>query len=279
MKVFTVIPTHKITDKLFKICSVVSNPIVVLDGFSDSKFNELLGTVNQNAIVIRTAVGGNAYIARNVGIDVALAKGADYILFTDSDCVPDKDWESNMIKGGGDILVGWTIEHTESKLLQVYRENPYGLGTNGIKFFCCGMIIFPTCNVGYSKLVFRALGRFPEVPGGDLLFSEKVYKNFSVELKRNAIVNHYICSGIKELFLKRVRYGPFVVKNPLISIVAIFAIFINSVSSFFVQLMYASSKKDYYKLWCFLVGDMVVHYGFLVGRLKHILGFKNKKVV
>lgn len=66
--------------------------VIIIDDASPYRFN----TNNDNAdYIVLTSNGGPAR-ARNIGINLALSNNAKYLMFTDHDCILDKDWNLNM---------------------------------------------------------------------------------------------------------------------------------------------------------------------------------------
>src|SRR5262249_39354898 len=68
--------------------SVLFDHVYVVDDASPTDYEIDRGTAER----IRLGKNGGPARARNVGIDRAVAAGADHILFTDHDCVLDRGW-------------------------------------------------------------------------------------------------------------------------------------------------------------------------------------------
>src|SRR3989344_2404741 len=96
-----VIPTFNRKEELRKCLSALSNQsynkieIIVIDDGSTDNTEEMVKKEFKNIKFFKQNNTGPS-IARNNGIKKA--KG-DFILFTDSDCVPDKYWVEELVKG------------------------------------------------------------------------------------------------------------------------------------------------------------------------------------
>jgi hypothetical protein len=213
----TIIATHKLTPELSITVKRLEKPIIVLDGFSQLDFimaNIELTKVNKESIILK-APGGNSYVARNIGISCAIELGAEIILITDSDCIVSENWEKdlveNMERTNKKVCFGYTKEVLSEpvKCIDYAEKSSCGFGTNAIKLVGFGLRIIPTCNVAYATSLFKEFGLFEEISGGDSLFSEKVMAKYDWSFVKEAEIQHNLAKSPKDLFKKRLNYGPF----------------------------------------------------------------------
>jgi O-antigen biosynthesis protein len=139
--------------------------IIVNDGSTD--WTELVVKQFGDEIIYLSKDNGGPASARNHGIRRATG---DFVAFTDSDCLPDKDWLSNLIKGfdhpqvGG---VGGTIRRADDGLISEYVDlagffNPVLTEK--------GEVCLPTGNAAFRRSVLVEAGLFDErfrKPGGE----------------------------------------------------------------------------------------------------------------
>ena len=127
--------------------------IIVDDGSTDntSQFVKNLQRTDKNIkYFFQNNKGPGA--ARNTGIKMA---GSPIIAFTDSDCIPDRNWIKSAIPYFDDILVsgleGKTViaNPVENTPFSHYAENIRGGA-------------FLTCNIFYRKVIIEAAGGFDE---------------------------------------------------------------------------------------------------------------------
>lgn len=82
--------------------SLKPRKIIVVDDGSTDGTPELLAKLGRDVTCLRKTNGGPAS-ARNHGVRAA---DADFVAFTDSDCLPDRDWLLNLCNGFDDPQVG-----------------------------------------------------------------------------------------------------------------------------------------------------------------------------
>ena len=171
-KVSIIIPTKNNGDILEKCLASIKNldypkdkyGVIIVDGHSTD------GTVEIAKKYVCTVVYENVGTiggARNIGVENSTGK---YIVFTDSDCVVDKDWLNNLIGqfndekiasvGGPNITPEDDTDFAKcaGNVLK-FLSNPgprYGFNANEV------MEIYhnPTCNSAYRKSIFQAIGGF-----------------------------------------------------------------------------------------------------------------------
>jgi len=196
--------------------------IIVDDGSTDGtpavleKYKD-----NLNLKIIRLPNGGPSK-ARNIAIKQARG---EFVAFTDSDCILDREWLNNLMKGfdtegrvmgvGGDQLS--PVDETEFgtqlndflKLIGFISD--YVKEYSGVKPAVMRETEHnPTCNVIYRKEIFEKAGFFSEDlwPGEDVELDYKIRKlGYTLIFNPAAIVFHYRPSGIKGFSKMMFRYG------------------------------------------------------------------------
>lgn len=153
----------------------------------------------------------SSYAARNTGI--RNAKG-EILVFTDADCIVDKNWLINIVEGfsensvgcvAGEILSGkWfnIVEEYYTKKDIMSQKN-----TLNSEFLPYPM----TANVAYRKVIFEKIGYFDEklISGGDADFAWRMQleTEYKIVYDQNAIVIHKHRTNIKSLFKQQFSYG------------------------------------------------------------------------
>jgi len=145
------------------------------------------------------------YSARNAGAKIA--KG-EMLLFTDSDCVVDKNWAIRLVSPFKDNKISAVFG-------KVLAYNPVtALESFGNKYiFNHGrmQLVFPWGgNSALRKKVFEELGGFDEdfISGGDMDFGIRLRKqNFYMRYEPEAIVYHKHREALKGIFKQYKKYG------------------------------------------------------------------------
>ncbi|ADU61430.1 MAG: glycosyltransferase [Pseudodesulfovibrio sp.] len=136
-------------------------------------------------------------VARNKGMEKALALGADFIAFTDSDCLPSKDWLKALHDGYIDspyvhLLSGITLSHDRCWLGKYHERN----GTlNGRRLTETDRLLYgPTCNLAISAHVAKIMRfdeQFPLAAAEDIELCYRANKKgWAIEHCPNAVVHH-----------------------------------------------------------------------------------------
>ena len=122
--------------------------IVVDDGSTDGTREEASADVAAGRPVrVLDNVGRGAYAGRRTGV---AASSAPYLVFTDSDCVPEPRWLETGVAAldkGADVVNGRTVPAREPGPL----ERTMGSGDE---------LLYPTCNVFYRRDAYDAAGGF-----------------------------------------------------------------------------------------------------------------------
>ena len=240
-KISIVIPAKNAAKTIAKCLSSLkaldypSYEIIIIDDGSTDATEEIVKSFS--GVTLLKSGGAGPSKARNIGIDKATG---EYIAFTDSDCVVDKQWLSELLKGftlapvplplapvvavGGDQqspsddsefgrkvhgflkLIGFTADYVKGDGKKIIAT-PHN----------------PSCNVMYRAGVLKSSGGFLEGlwPGEDLELDYRLHKQgFTFLYNPGAVVFHYR-PGTMELFKKMMfnygrvqavlmrKYGPF----------------------------------------------------------------------
>lgn len=188
--------------------------IIVDDGSTDST-TEILKSYQDKIVVIRTENKGPSH-ARNIAVN--RAKG-DYVAFTDSDCIVDKNWLDELLKG----FLNEKVAGVGGDQLSPDDETEFGSDVNNfmkaIGFVSDYLKLHkqiietkhnPTCNVMYKKRILLEAGLFNEDlwPGEDVEIDLKIRKlGSTLYYNPDAIVYHYRSSNIKSFSRMMKRYG------------------------------------------------------------------------
>lgn len=160
---------------------------------------------------IITEENPGSYAARNAGLRTA--KG-EIIGFTDSDCIPDKNWIKNAVayftankacsRIAGKVSIFFDTKNpTSAELydkLYAFHQKTYVENS--------GTCV--TANLFTHKYVFDKIGYFNEklLSGGDFSWGTVAHKNgLKIDYVENVVVNHPARKNLKELVKKERRVG------------------------------------------------------------------------
>lgn len=166
--------------------------IIVIDDGSKDKTKNTVKTF-ENVILLEQEHKGPA-VARNLG--ARNAKG-DILLFTDSDCVPDKNWLEEMMKPfENEVIVGVQGRYKTKQKELIARFSQLEIEDRYERMKKRKHIDFiGSYSAGYRKNIFLKFGgfdqSFPIASGEDSALSFKLAeKNYKMIFNPNAIVYH-----------------------------------------------------------------------------------------
>jgi glycosyltransferase involved in cell wall biosynthesis len=155
--------------------------------------------------LIRENKTGSSF-ARNSG---ARKAGGKWLVFMDSDCVPDPDWLIDIAALAGCIKPALS-ENRTSRFLGMYTLQPNEKEEifNNFELVKGG---FPTANLAVRKDIFEEIGGFDEtIPfgGEDYDLCEKIYrKSLRIKALTNAVVYHRHRGTVRGLIRQSIRFG------------------------------------------------------------------------
>lgn len=196
--------------------------IVVNDGSTDNTLALVKEFEKSGVFTVIDQKNSGPSASRNKAI--ALAKG-EYIAFTDSDCIVEKNWLTELMKGFN-ASNPYLIMGVGGDQQSPADETEFGRDLSGF-FRNIGMVADyvkdpsgktaitetehnPTCNVVYRKEVFGKVGLFNENlwPGEDVELDYKIRRNgFKLMFNPSAVVYHYRPENIKQYRGMMLRYG------------------------------------------------------------------------
>lgn len=191
--------------------------IVADDGSSDGTLAMLDRYKDRIAIISAKGAGPSA--ARNLA---AKKTEAPYIAFTDSDCITDKNWLGELIKGlesdpkavscGGVQKLPEDATDFEKKVFLFMKKT--GFVSDYMQWTKNDDMIEvnhnPSCNVIYKRDIFLKEGGFLEGlwPGEDVEFDYRMKKKgYRLILNPKAVVYHYRQKSLRSFLKMMYRYG------------------------------------------------------------------------
>jgi GT2 family glycosyltransferase len=216
MFISVIIPTYRNWDLLIKCIDALDSQsfskdnfeVVIINNDSEDTLPSDL-KLPENFIFIEEKKPGS-YAARNTGLRIA--KG-EIIGFTDSDCIPDKDWIKNAVtyfklnpdcsRIAGNILI--TRKSVKPSIVETYNQI-YGFPQQAVLKNKGGSM---TANLFTYKSIFDKVGFFNEnlMSYGDLDWGSLATKaGYRIDYVKDVIVYHPPRT-LKELVIKEKRLG------------------------------------------------------------------------
>lgn len=215
-KVSVIIPTFKDWERLGLCLNALSHQsfspylfeiIVVNNAPNDSIPASFVYPINSKFIQEKKS---GSYAARNTALKIA---NGEIIGFTDSDCIPDKDW----IKNAVEFLEKNTSVSRVTGPVKIFSKN---LKPSAVELYD-SVYAFPqkdyvkngaavTANLFAYKKVFSAVGGFDShtLSGGDLEWGFRAHeKGYKIDYCEKVLVNHPARDSFKSLFEKAKRVG------------------------------------------------------------------------
>lgn len=188
--------------------------IIVVDDGSTDRTLEILKKFKGVQIICAHGVGPSK--ARNIALQRSKGK---FIAFTDGDCVVDRDWINELLKGfySDDIVSVGGDQRAPENGSKFGRKVNHFLKTigflGGYTKWATSMVEVkhnPTCNSMYRREIFEKVGYFNEHlwPGEDMELDQRIRKkNLKIVYNPAAIVYHYRPSNIRGFVSMTYRYG------------------------------------------------------------------------
>jgi cellulose synthase/poly-beta-1,6-N-acetylglucosamine synthase-like glycosyltransferase len=223
-KICVIIPGKGILYKLEECLKSILNSaysefevIFVNDGLDESSEN-VLKRYDKKIRILNSYGKGPCY-ARNLATKNT---EAEFVAFTDSDCVVDKNWLGELLRGfkkhpkavacGGIQKLPGDATNFEKKVFLFMRK--VGFITDYMRKVKGDNVIevnhTPSCNVMYKRDIFLKEGGFLEGlwPGEDVEFDYRLKrKGYKIVFNPKAVVYHYRPRELKTFLKMMYRYG------------------------------------------------------------------------
>ena len=183
--------------------------VIIIDHNSSDNTAEIIKTFKSDKIkyFLNTENKGIASV-RNYGIEKS---NGDYVFFTDSDCMPAKNW----VEEGMQILTNNDVAGVEGKTIA--ENQNFGASQHFVENYYGGQ--YQTCNIAYKKKNLIECGMFNEkyrIAYEDLDIAIRIKKKSSIYFNSDMLVLHQLVQwSIKGLMLNafRAKYKVMIVKE------------------------------------------------------------------
>ena len=183
--------------------------IIIVDDNSTDNTTDLIKSINSSKIKYFLYTDNKGLAAlRNYGINKS--KG-EYIFFTDSDCIPVKNW----VEEGMNLLVKDEFAGVEGKTIAEHQN--FGASYHFVENYEGGQ--YQTCNIAYKKQYLIECNMFNEkydIAYEDIDLAIRIKKNFKIIFNGDMLVMHQMVPwSIKNLILnaKRAKYKVLLIKE------------------------------------------------------------------
>mgnify|MGYP006075879855 CR=1 FL=1 len=173
--------------------------VIIIDHNSSDNTAEIIKTFKSDKIkyFLNTENKGIASV-RNYGIEKS---NGDYVFFTDSDCMPAKNW----IEEGMQVLLNNDVAGVEGKTIA--ENQNFGVSQHFVENYNGGQ--YQTCNIAYKKKNLTECGMFNEkykIAYEDLDLAIRIKKKSSIYFNSDMLVFHQLVQwSIKGLMLNAFR--------------------------------------------------------------------------
>jgi len=204
---------RKCLDSVFNLNYPNYEIIVINDGSTDNTAKILSG---YNNIKVLITAGEGPSKARNTALKEARG---EFIAFTDSDCIVDAEWLTELLKGFTDEKVGGVggiqkVPEDDSAFGKAVQEflSLFGFISDYMKsdLKMRQTNHNPTCNVMYRKALLLELGGFLVNlwPGEDVEIDYRIRKRgYRLMFNPKAVVFHYRVDNFSDYSRMMFRYG------------------------------------------------------------------------
>ncbi|WP_439475246.1 glycosyltransferase family 2 protein [Algoriphagus formosus] len=180
--------------------------VIVVNNESDFSPRPLAGFSFEVKILNQPKPG--SYAARNKALDAVKGKA---VLFTDSDCVPGKEWISRAVEltqsNGQDLVAGRIDLISQFDNVWIRYDQTFAFPNESyVKEENFGV----TANLLVSKKVFDCIGGFDDTmfTGGDSEFCNRAVRaGFQIKYDSGLVVKHPARDNWKSLQVKAIRFG------------------------------------------------------------------------
>ncbi|MDP2939185.1 MAG: PqqD family peptide modification chaperone [Candidatus Omnitrophota bacterium] len=259
--------------------------IIVVDNHSTDNTKEIISQYPVKYVFEPKRGRGKA---RNAGIRASLGK---YIAFTDADCVVDKLWLKNLIKGFTSDTVagcGGEVSSCEPKTLieKYYHYRNIYSQKNGLIKPRAILQRIATYNAIYRRQVLEEVGLFDSlfITNEDVDLSWRIFlKGYQLNYVPEAKVYHKYRDRLSDFFKQFFEYGytrsyllqkhKYSIKKPVVSFndgISFFLIQLKTIKSLFMTIFAKNniSEKGFFIL------DMVRETALLLGRIYGLIGLR-----
>jgi len=215
-KISVIIPAYNTKKTIAKTINSVLNQtfrnfelLIVNDGSTDNTLN-MIKQFKDKRIKIFNQKNQGSYTARNLGIQKSKGK---ILAFTDSDCIPEKNWLEEGIKSlkkdknchivGGKVNV-FAKNAKNPKAIELFDKITYLNQKKYIKKFNFAA----TANLMTYRKIIMDVGPFNKklFSGGDNEWCQRAYKKgYKLKYSKRAIVNHPARENLHEIYKKFTR--------------------------------------------------------------------------